>query len=1173
MDRCLTICGQYLGAFILAFSLLFSVGDDARADSFIRGDSDANGLLQITDGVRVFGFLFLGNPLQFDCPDAADVDDSGILDISDGIYALNFLFTGGPPPISPYPDCGVDLTADDLDCASYPLCVPPVPPRAALTATPDYGQAPIEVSFDATASSDEDGEIVEYDWDFGDGEGAAGAVVTHTYTSSGIYTAVLTVVDDSGEQHSAEARVVVTPAAPDVTPPASPTRADRVTLEGTAGGDFTVRVVSEFDQSAVETTASAAGAFSIELTLQPNILNRFLVLAVDGAAQESPPVAVEIVHDGEAPFLFVDEPAAASEVTTETVTVLGRVADRLSGHEGLEVTVDGVAAAVIIGIGTNGTFERSNVPLTLGENTIVVEASDVLGNSTRVEHSVTRVAIPEGVPTITVLEGNNQVGPMRSTLAEPIVVGLAEAVGEPFSGKLVTLRVTRSDGQLATSAAVDAERSQLLQVRTDAEGRASAFWTLGSDAGCGNNRVEVTSTSVVGTTNFCASATAAPPDRILVGSGNNQRVEAGAVAQELLKVWVSDGCNGSAGVPVTFTVTGGAGSFESGDAVDDQGRASLTVETTETGHAEVAFRLGHEAGTQLVEASFDGNPGLPARFASFAVVRDESEPTSFSALVLDSSFQPIEGASCALLLAKQPLQVTRTDADGAFSFDDLPATGPARVFVYGMEATHVGGREIPPGSFPALSYDVVLVPNVRNSLTGPVLLPGLDPVNARSYDGTEDVELTVEGVGGLRMVVKVGSVRRPDGSQPSPEEPMTLSLNQVHRDDVPMPMPDGAAPAFAWTLQPAGATFDPPVEVTYPNLSALPPGAAAFFLSFDHDTGRFEIVASGQVTSDGASILSDPGVGIRKAGWGGNCPPYPNTASVSRGAGPGGGFQTNCDDGDPCTEDRRHPELLVCLNTPIDCDDGDPETSDECVDGVCVHTRSCDIAMVGPVGAVLCEEVTFSATGRPSGGTYSWSGGTPVGSTNSRFYTVRFDEPGSQSVRCVYDREDCDRPALGELFVNVAAQCDLTTFEGEHFENAAVVHSDFVEAMSRIDAAAGDNNVRVRVTASFEDSTLTSAAAVPAADRSNHFVGHAIDIEVIDPNGGVCDTSCLTGPLPQGVDGFIQAIRDDPALRWGGDFKTPDVAHIDDGLDQTDSEGWEEKFDRVQCQADGGQCP
>jgi hypothetical protein len=76
-------------------------------DEFIRGDPDDSGALNITDGIYVLNFLFLGGPPPW-CPDAADADNSGSINITDGIYVLNFLFLGGPPPPPPHPDCGVD---------------------------------------------------------------------------------------------------------------------------------------------------------------------------------------------------------------------------------------------------------------------------------------------------------------------------------------------------------------------------------------------------------------------------------------------------------------------------------------------------------------------------------------------------------------------------------------------------------------------------------------------------------------------------------------------------------------------------------------------------------------------------------------------------------------------------------------------------------------------------------------------------------------------------------------------------------------------------------------------------------------------------------------------------------------------------------------------------------
>ena len=37
-------------------------------------------------------------------------------------YVLTFLFSAGTPPPAPYPNCGLDPTADQLGCNSFPPC-------------------------------------------------------------------------------------------------------------------------------------------------------------------------------------------------------------------------------------------------------------------------------------------------------------------------------------------------------------------------------------------------------------------------------------------------------------------------------------------------------------------------------------------------------------------------------------------------------------------------------------------------------------------------------------------------------------------------------------------------------------------------------------------------------------------------------------------------------------------------------------------------------------------------------------------------------------------------------------------------------------------------------------------------------------------------------------------
>ena len=90
------------------------------------------------------------------------------------------------------------------------------PPAAVLTATPSVGTAPLTVSFNASASSDADGEIIGYDWDFGDGSVGSGELTSHMYQSTGTYTARLTVHDDAGASgHAAQHIYVATEVAYD----------------------------------------------------------------------------------------------------------------------------------------------------------------------------------------------------------------------------------------------------------------------------------------------------------------------------------------------------------------------------------------------------------------------------------------------------------------------------------------------------------------------------------------------------------------------------------------------------------------------------------------------------------------------------------------------------------------------------------------------------------------------------------------------------------------------------------------------------------------------------------------------------------------------------------------------------------------------------------------------
>ncbi|MCH2583631.1 MAG: hypothetical protein MK138_02570 [Planctomycetes bacterium] len=96
--------------------------EPCRVIAFIRGDPDGNGAVQLTDGIFILNFLFLGGDSP-GCFEAADADDNGAVQMTDGIYILNFLFLGGAAMPAPHPDCGTSGEDAEPGCeASSAAC-------------------------------------------------------------------------------------------------------------------------------------------------------------------------------------------------------------------------------------------------------------------------------------------------------------------------------------------------------------------------------------------------------------------------------------------------------------------------------------------------------------------------------------------------------------------------------------------------------------------------------------------------------------------------------------------------------------------------------------------------------------------------------------------------------------------------------------------------------------------------------------------------------------------------------------------------------------------------------------------------------------------------------------------------------------------------------------------
>ncbi len=78
------------------------------------------------------------------------------------------------------------------------------PPVAHLNVQPQEGNTNTLFEFDGSTSTDSDGRVQSYEWEFGDGGIASGSRVTHRFSEKGDFSVVLTVTDNDGLESSKE---------------------------------------------------------------------------------------------------------------------------------------------------------------------------------------------------------------------------------------------------------------------------------------------------------------------------------------------------------------------------------------------------------------------------------------------------------------------------------------------------------------------------------------------------------------------------------------------------------------------------------------------------------------------------------------------------------------------------------------------------------------------------------------------------------------------------------------------------------------------------------------------------------------------------------------------------------------------------------------------------------
>lgn len=674
---------------------------------------------------------------------------------------------------------------------------------------------------------------------------SGGSCTPDNALAQGSNTVSVTIADTLGNTASQQVQFIIDSQPPQIsiTTPVDGfiTKNDSIVVSGTAGAGV--------DSVSVNGVAATLAGSSFSATVPLREGRNTLVALATKASGRTATASIEVTRDIFAPIVRIDSPRNGFIAVNNIITVTGQVNDIVNGATNPRVFVNGIEATV-----AGGAFMALDIPLVRGNNTIQAIATDAAGNEGR--HTINVTFQPVVGVRLSIASGNGQSALVNAPLNNPLVVTVRDNLGNPVAGRVVTFRVTRNSGLLGNTAAAAGQR--MLQLPTNGSGQAQVFFKLGDTAGEGNNRVNVTALGVTGEVEFCASALAQSADNILAVDGDNQRgVVGNPLAEPLAAMVVDKDGNPVNGIDVTFNVVTGTGSLD--------GATSIVKTTGTDGIARAVFTLGQEAGinNNIVNARFAGQPAdrLAATYAASGLLPGNPADTRFSGVVLDNSHTPIPGT--VVTIPGTSVTAT-TNTDGQFLLNNVPV---------GHIHLHIDPANSPrTETFPPLDFETVTVAGQTNILGQPILLPVVETASAKIVGGAQDVTLTMPNVPGLALTVFANSVTFPDGAKTG-----LLSISQVQLDKIPMPPPNGTIfMPPAWTIQPSGVHFDPPARITIPN-NGLLPGRVIDIYQFDHALNEFISIGKGTVTDDGFAVVSDPGFGITRAGWGGGGPPPPPT--------------------------------------------------------------------------------------------------------------------------------------------------------------------------------------------------------------------------------------------------------------------------------------------------------
>lgn len=538
-----------------------------------------------------------------------------------------------------------------------------------------------------------------------------------------------------------------------------------------------------------QTVPVVAGAFSTSLTLEEG--ERTLDIRVTDAEGRTASAQRTVQVDVTPPSLEVTRPTGSQAVTESPYLVTGLAGDtHLAG-----VSVQGQPVPLVA-----GTFSVA-VPLSAGANTVRIVATDLAGNPTVVERTLT---LSSTAPQVTVLE------PLPGTEAAQPVVHVRARVTS--TAPLAEVRVGTGSATLSGPQEYSADvplslgDNSLTVYARDTDGLSSSATVQVRYRSAESEPLAVTGVDPLpGTADV-------ETDSLISVSFNKP-----ALYESL------DG---------HFTVSADGVPLAGGYSLAPGGQTATFV-------AREPLPEGKRITVRVSGVRPALGPELGGGFTSDFTVRRPL--TRVRGLVTDLERQPLGGVTVSL--EGQGLS-TSTGPDGNWVLF-LPKGGEYTV-------RYEGGVRSTGERFPTVRRRLFIT---EGELTTdvPLVLTPTDVTSSESVDVTKPVNLTFSGrYPGLSLQVAANGLSFEDGHTAD-----FVTATQLQPYALPVPLMGQAAPVGLWQLSPAGIRVQAPVTLTLPNLTGAPAGRLALVLGYDATRHVLERVAFAKVSADGFVITTD----------------------------------------------------------------------------------------------------------------------------------------------------------------------------------------------------------------------------------------------------------------------------------------------------------------------------